>query len=128
MSLEAAIKELTEAVKANTAAQGGKAPAKSTSGTKSTSKTTSKKKEGPDITEVAEAFGEFLNNGSTAAKKKAKKIVQAILEKLDAPRVTKLDADDLPEAMELLTAYKDDGEDPLDVFEDEDEDDDGGMV
>lgn len=128
MSLEDAINKLTAAVEANTKALGGKAPAKETAGSSKPSKpaASSKKKDGPDLDEVVDKFGTYLNEGSAAHKKKAKKIVAAILSKFDQARVSKLEPDDFVEALDLLAQYQE-GEDPLDVFEDEEDDDDGMM-
>lgn len=124
MSLEQKIEALTAAIEANTKVHsGGKAPAKSTGGKSTGGKSTTGAK-GVTVDQVAEAFGGYLNSGSAAAKKKAKLVVKAIVEKFDAERITKIDPDDFKEAMGLLTEYKD-GDDPLGIFEEEDDDDDG---
>lgn len=132
MSLEDKIDALTAAIEANTKALTGGAGTKST-GTKSTgTKSTGTKGKsssganGVTVDQVAEAFGGYLNSGSAAAKKKAKLVVKGIVENFDAERITKIDPEQFKEAMELLAQYKD-GEDPLDLF-DSDEDDDDGMV
>lgn len=131
MSLEAKTQALAEAfADLFTEIAGGsggakKAPAKST-GSK-TSNSRSGKKAEITVDDAAEKFGDYLNKGSAAAKKKAKQVVKAIVAHFDAERITKMDLDDLPEAMKLLEGYQD-GEDPLDLFGDDDDDDDDGMV
>lgn len=130
MSLEAKTQALAEAfadlfTEIAGGSGGGKAPAKST-GSK-TSNSRSGKKAEITVDDAAEKFGDYLNKGSAAAKKKAKLVVKGIVAHFDAERITKMDLDDLPEAMKLLKAYQD-GDDPLDLFEDDDDDDDDGMV
>lgn len=80
----------------------------------------SKKKE-IMVDDLAEAFGKFLNTGNAAAKKKAKTAVQGIVAHFEAERVTKLDPDNFEEALDLLKQYQD-GEDPLSLFEEEEDD------
>jgi hypothetical protein len=124
MSLEDRIAELTAAVEANTAALlGGDAPAKKAPAKKAPAKKTTTKK-GPGVDEVAEKFGAYMNTGSAAAKKKAKQVVKAITEHFEVERITKMDPDQFQEALDMLAQYEDD-EDPLGVFDDEDEE---GMV
>ena len=124
MSLEDRIAELTAAVEANTAALlGGEAPAKKAPAKKAPAKKTTTKK-GPTVDEVAEKFGAYMTTGSAAAKKKAKQVVKAITEHFEVERVTKIDPGQFQEALDMLAQYEDD-EDPLGVF---DEDDDDGMV
>ena len=125
MSLEAALAANTAALEANTAAlTGGKAPAKA-AGSKPAGRAAKKADITVDV--VAEKFGDFLNTGSAAAKKKAKLVVKGIVTHFEVERITKLDAEDFPKAMELLGQYQE-GEDPLELFDEENEDDDGGMV
>lgn len=121
MSIEDKLAELTEALKENTEALqsgGGSATSKS-SGTKAPSKSTTKK-DGITADQLAENFAEFMAEGSATDKKKAKKIVKAIVDHFGAARVSEIDFEDGPKAMELLKQYKDD-EDPLEIFEEDGE-------
>lgn len=126
MSLEQAIKDLTAAVEANTAALAGgeskpaaKAPAKAPA-KKAPAKKAEKKGPGPD--DLAEAFGAYLKNGSAAERKEAKTHVKAIIDHFEVDRITNLDAEHYEEALAMLEQYKD-GEDPLGDGEEEEEDD-----
>lgn len=127
MSLEAKIEALTTAVENLTAKMEGGAPAKSTGTAKPKATGTAKAKpKGPTVDDVAEKFATYMNKGSAAAKKKAKVVVKGIVDHFEAERITKIDPDSFPEALKLLEAYED-GEDPLELFGEEEEDD-GGMV
>lgn len=130
MSLEAQIKELTEALRENTEAllSGGGAPAKGKAPAKSKAddeekapaKGGRKAKITADV--MAKKYAAFLSEGSAAEKKKAKQIVKGILEHLDAERVSAIEAENWDEAVELLTQYQN-GEDPLDILDGGDDDD-----
>ena len=136
MSLEAKAKAFTTALidlMTEIAASGGESPAKTTSKPASGKPASGKAaggKKGAEITvdTVAEKFGNYLNTGSAAAKKKAKIVVKGIIEHFEAERISKIDPDQFGEALKLLKQYEDD-EDPLDLFdEDGEDDDDDGMV
>jgi hypothetical protein len=128
MSLEAAIKELTEAVKANTAAvSGGAATGTKPAGTKPAAgakKPAAKKpaaKKGPTADTIAEAFGEYLKTGDKEERDTAKTHVKAIIAHFDVGRITELDESNYQEALDLLAQYKE-GEDPFGEEEEEDGD------
>jgi hypothetical protein len=133
MSLEQAIKDLTAAVEANTAALAGGAskPASKPAGKaaekpagKAASKPAAKKGPGPDV--LAETFGLYLKTGSAAERKEAKANVKAIIDHFEVDRITNLDPEHYEEALALLEQFKD-GEDPLGDGEEEEEDDDSLM-
>lgn len=140
MSLEAAIKELTEAVKANTAALGGKAPAKAS--TKSDDDDEAPKKpaagkpgagkaggkpsgkKAPTVEDIAKRFGAYLTGKTGTDKKTAAKNVTKIVEHYDVERVSEVDPDEFPALLAMLDKFEA-GENPFedeDGEEDEDED------
>ena len=128
MSLEEALAANTAALEANTAAlTGGKASTGTAAKKTPAKKPAAKKPAAVTVDVVAEKFGAFLNSGSAAAKKKAKVIVKGIVDNYEAERITKIDPDSFEEAIAFLKQYQD-GEDPLELFESEDDDDDDGMV
>ena len=129
MALEDKIDALIEALNANTKALGGAAGKASTGGSSGKSSSgkasATKKKDGISPDDFAEEFGKYLSTGSKDDKAKAKKVVGGIIKKFDAERVSKIDPDDFDDALAILKAYRDEDEDPLELF---DEDDDGGMM
>lgn len=126
MSLEAKIEELTGKIDELIAVMGNgeaKAPAKKAPASGGAKKaTTASKKKGPSPDDVAEAFGTYLTTGSATEKKKARTVVKAIVDKFEVERITALDESDYEEALQLLKDYQSD-EDPLDLFDDEGDDD-----
>lgn len=129
MSLEAAIKELTEAVKANTAAvsggsaPAGKAPAEKKAPAKKAAPKKAAAKKGPTADTIASEFGEYLKTGDKEDREAAKANVKAIIAHFDVGRITELDEGDYQEALDLLAQFKE-GEDPLGDGEEEEEEDD----
>jgi hypothetical protein len=112
MSLEDAIKELTDAVKANTAALkagGGSTGGKAASGGKAADKP---KK--TTLDQVAKAFGAYLS----AEGDDAKPVVKKINGHFGVKKVSEIPEDKFDEALELLKQYQD-GEDPLSGGEDD---------
>lgn len=137
MSLEAAIKELTEAVKANTAALSGKAPAKSTesapsgkadkpaSGKPSGKASGGKKK--TTVETVAARFGAYLGGKTGTDKKTAAANVRRIVEHYEVDRVSEVDEDQFDELLAMLDKFEA-GEDPFDDEDGEEDEDEGGSL
>lgn len=115
MSLEDAIKELTEAVKANTAAlkgSGGSTGGSSSGKASTGGKAADKKK--TTLDQVAKAFGAYLS----AEGDDAKPVVKKINGHFGVKKVSEIPEDKFDEALELLKQYQD-GEDPLGGGEDD---------
>lgn len=134
MSLEAAIKELTEAVKANTAALGGKAPAKTSTKTDDEDEAPKKPagkpagkpsgKKAPTVEDIAKRFGAYLTGKTGTDKKTAAKNVTKIVQHYDVERVSEVDPDEFPTVLAMLDKFEA-GEDPFEDGEEEEDEDDG---
>lgn len=110
MSLESEIKALREAIEANTAAlAGSESPAKATTKSTGTKRTTTKT---TTVDQVAKVVGTYLTEGDKAEKAKAKKNVQKIVDHFDAERVSLIDPDKFDEVLEMVASFKE-GEDPI---------------
>lgn len=131
MSLEQALAENTAALKALTAAMGGKASTKSAADAAIEAEATraakagagkSTKAKGPTLDDIKARFGAYL--GIEDKKERALRVanVKKICEKFDAAAISKADEKHWPEALELLTKFEE-GEDP---FAEDGDDDEGG--
>jgi hypothetical protein len=134
MSLEQALAENTAALKALTAAMGGKASTKSAADAAIEAEATraakagagkSTKTKGPTIDDIKARFGAYL--GIEDKKERALRVVNVkkICAKFNAEAISKADQSDWPEALELLTKFEE-GEDPF--AEDDDEGGSNSMI
>lgn len=103
MSLEQAIKDLTAAVEANTAAHaGGSAPAKTTGAKKPAAGKKPATKKGPTQDDVTTKFGEYLKVSDKDEREACKANVKLILGEVGAARITEIEEADFVRALELL--------------------------
>lgn len=113
MSIEAALAELTAAVKENTAMLKGIGKAASGGTAATGTKPTTTKPKGPTKETVAEKFGEFLNVTDKTERKNRIALMGKLNSYFEVAKVTDADPSKWPEALELL-AKMEAGEDPFD--------------
>ena len=122
MSLEEAIRENTEAVKAMTAALKGGASTGKASGGKST---TASKKKAVTLDTIKERFGGYLGVEDKAERKARIAQVQQIVDHFGVAKASELDEANWEEALAFLSTFEA-GDEP--DFGDGDGEDDGALV
>lgn len=94
----------------------GKGAAGATGGASSGGSKPNAGKKGPTLDDITKNFTDFMSTTDKDERTRRKEIVLGIAGKFGADRATTIDPKHFQEALDLLKAYRDDNEDPLELF------------